>query len=285
MGPQKAWRHISATNNRTTSGIGNKPHKAPVSPPARITQTSHTLQNQTMNKLVFLLLVVLVSGCASRTPKLWDASSVANVQQPVVLFKDKPDGKIFSGVRTDDVRNMIGIKDRVENAAGPMRIELLVSDSEEPNGFSTQIHGKEIIGVTVGMINLIGQDADAMAALIGHELAHLYLEHGKQRQSREEDRVMASTLIGFALGMVGIPMGTADLATTAVSRSYSRDDERDADRVGVEYLSKAGFDPCGALRLHEKLAVASSGSMLVFLNTHPANAERVENMKKLAACG
>lgn len=237
-----------------------------------------------MNKLVFLLLVALVSGCASRAPKLWDASSVANVQQPVILFKDKPNGKIFAGVRTDDVRNMIGIKNRVENAAGQIRIELLISDSEEPNGFSAEIHGKQIIGVTVGMINLIGQDADAMAALIGHELAHLYLEHGKQQQSREEDRVVTSVILGFALGMVGIPMGPADLATTAVSRSYSRDDERDADRVGVEYLSQAGFDPCGAVRLQEKLAVASSGSMLAFLNTHPANAERVENMKKLAVC-
>lgn len=237
-----------------------------------------------MNKLVFLLLVALVSGCASRAPKLWDASSVANVQQPVILFKDKPDGKIFAGVRTDDVRNMIGIKNRVENAAGQIRIELLISDSEEPNGFSAEIHGKQIIGVTVGMINLIGQDADAMAALIGHELAHLYLEHGKQQQSREEDRVVTSVILGFALGMVGIPMGPADLATTAVSRSYSRDDERDADRVGVEYLSKAGFDPCGAARLQGMLAVASSGSMLPFLNTHPANAERVENMKKLAVC-
>ena len=237
-----------------------------------------------MIRITFLLLAVIISGCSSRAPKLWNASSVANYPQPIVLFKDKPNGKIISGAYTADVINMIDIKERVEKVAGQLRIELMVSDSEEPNGFSMQFHNRNIIAVTAGMINLIGQDADAMASLIGHELAHLYLEHGKQRQSREEDRVVASTILSFALGMVGVPMGPAELATTAVSNAYSRDEERDADRVGVEYMSQAGFDPCGAARLQEKLAVASSGAMLPFLSTHPGGAERVENMKKLAAC-
>ena len=237
-----------------------------------------------MTRLALLFLVVLISGCASRAPKLWDISSVANYPQPVVLFKDKPNGKVISGAYTADVINMISVKERVENAAGQLRVELLVSDAEEPNGFSMNIHNRKMIAVTVGMINLIAQDEDAMAALIGHELAHLYLEHGKQRQRREEDRVVASTALSFALGMIGIPMGPADLATTVASRAYSRDEERDADRVGVEYMSKAGFDPCGAARLQEKLTAFSSGAMLPFLSTHPGGAELVENLKKLAAC-
>ena len=81
--------------------------------------------------------------------------------------------------------------------------------------------------------------------------------------------------------MVGIPMGPDDLVTTAFSISYSRDDERGADRVGVEYMLKAGFDPWGAVHMQNKLAEISSSFMVPFLNTYPANVERVESMKCL----
>lgn len=243
------------------------------------------MRSKHIARIAFLLLAALVSGCAANRPlKLWDASSIANYPQPFVLIKNKPNGKVVAGVRTGDVRNMIDIKERVETAAGELRADLLVAESGEPNGFSFESHGKPRIAVNIAMINLIGEDVDAMAALIGHELAHLYLDHGKQRKSREEDRIATSAVLGFALGMVGIPMAPVDLATTTVSRKYSRDDERDADRAGLEYITRAGFDPCGAMRLQAKLSAVSSGSMLPFLNTHPSSAERAESLKLLADC-
>lgn len=232
-----------------------------------------------------MLLAALVSGCAaSRPQKLWEASLIADIPEPYVLIKNKPNGKVVSGVRTGDVRNMIAIKERVEAAAGELRAGLLVADAGEPNGYSFVHHGKPRIAVNMAMINLIGEDQDAMAALIGHELAHLYLDHGKQRQSREEDRITTSAVLGFALGMFGIPMGPVDLATTTVTKKYSREDERDADREGVEYIVRAGFDPCGAARLQAKLGVTSSGAALPFLSTHPSSAERTETLKLLADC-
>lgn len=236
-------------------------------------------------RIAFPLLAALVSGCAaSQKVKLWDASLIADQPQPFILIKNKPNGKVVAGVRTDDVRNMIDIKERVETAAGELRIGLLVAEGGEPNGFSFMSHGKPRIAVNIAMINLIGDDEDAMAALIGHELAHLYLEHGKLRKSREEDRITTSAVLGFALGMVGIPMAPVDLATTTVSRKYSRDDERDADRAGLEYIVRAGFDPCGAIRLQTRLSMVSSDAMLPFLSTHPSSAERAENLKLLTDC-
>ena len=237
-----------------------------------------------MIKIAFLLLVALISGCASSRPqRMWSAESIANFPHPYVAYKDKPNGKIIAGFNTANIRNIISIKERVENAAGPLRTELLIAEGDQPNGFSFAYHKMSKIGINIGMINLIGDDADAMAALIGHELAHLYLEHGKVRQNREENRIVASTVLSFALGMVGIPIpATAtDVATTTISRTFSRDEEREADQVGVTYLTQAGFDPWGAVRLQEKLAAISSGSLVPFLSTHPASTERVENMKRL----
>jgi len=236
-----------------------------------------------MAKIAFLLLVALISGCASRPQKLWDAASIANYPYPFVVFKDRPNGKIIAGFNTADVKNILSIKERVENAAGPLRTEFLIAEGDEPNGFSFVFHGGSRIGVNIGMIKLIGQDTDAIAALIGHELAHLYLEHGKVRQDREDNRIVTSTVLSFALGMFGIPIPApaTDAATTAVSRTFSREDERDADRLGMTYMTQAGFDPWGAVRLQEKLGAVSSGSTVPFLSTHPASTERVENMKRL----
>ena len=237
-----------------------------------------------MTKIAFLLLVALISGCASSSPqRMWDAASIANFPHPYVVYKDKPDGKIIAGFNTTDIKNIINIKERVENAAGPLRTELLIAEGDEPNGFSFAYHKVSKIGINIGMINLIGDDADAMAALIGHELAHLFLEHGKVRQNREENRIVTSTVLSFALAMVGvpIPVTATDAATTTVSRTFSRDEERDADQLGVTYMAQAGFDPWGAVRLQEKLAAISSGSLIPFLSTHPASTERVENMKRL----
>ena len=237
-----------------------------------------------MTKIAFLLLVALISGCASsKPPMVWNAASIANFPSPFVVYKDKSNGKIIAGFSTADIKNIINIKERVENAAGPLRTEFLIAEGDEPNGFSFAHHDASKIGINVGMINLIGDDADAIAALIGHELAHLYLEHGKVRQNREEGRIVASSVLSFALAMVGVPVPVTatDAATSSISRSFTRDEERDADKLGVTYMVQAGFDPWGAVRLQEKLGAVSSGSLVPFLSTHPASAERVENMKRL----
>ena len=238
-----------------------------------------------MTKIKLLLLAVFISGCTSRAmPRLWDAASIASYPNPVVIFKNKPNGKVLAGVYTADVRKIIRITEQVENAAGTIRVKLLIEDSGEPNGFSFFMHGQPIIAVNIGMINLLGQDSDAIAALMGHELAHLYLEHGNLRRNREENRVMTSVALSFALGMAGIPapVDLTDVATTAVSNTFTREEERDADRFGVGYMAQAGFDPWGAVRLQEKLKSVAKGSLLPFLSSHPAGDERIKNMKHLA---
>ena len=238
-----------------------------------------------MPRIIFLILVLCISSCSSnRPPRFWNASSIAEFPRSVVSILDKPKGRIIASVNTADVRRMILVKERMEAAAGELHTGLLIADDNEPNGFSFVYHGRSTIAINIGMINLLGQDEDAMAALIGHELAHLYLVHGDRRKSRDEDNILASTLLSFALGMAGIPVpiDATDVATTSIANVFSRDEEREADQFGVEFMAHAGFDPWGAMRLQEKLVAISGKSMLPFLSTHPTSAERVENMRHLA---
>lgn len=209
---------------------------------------------------------------------------MAALPYPSVLLKDKPSGKISASINVADIQQMIRVKERVETVAGALHVGLLLAEGNAPNGFSFVSQHGPTIAVNIGMVNLIGQDGDAMAALMGHELAHLYLNHASLRQEREESRLAASVTLSFALGMFGIPvpLEVTDVATTSVSSKFSREEERDADRLGVEYMVQAGFDPFGSVRLQEKLGTASSGDLLPFLSSHPSSTERIENMKYLA---
>lgn len=235
-----------------------------------------------MNKLMLLLTALLVGCAASRPTRVWNASTTLISPNTVVTFMDRDSGR-FSSVDGEDVIRMLDIKTRIEAAAGPMHTDLLIAEGAQPNGFSYVTKYGPRIAVNFGMIELLGKDDDAMAALIGHELAHLYLQHSHQHQEREKNRVTTSVAMVFALGMFGIPMpvDVTDAATSAVTNNYSRDDERDADQLGVEYMIKAGFDPLGSVHLQEKLGEIAKGTTLAFMSTHPGSAERVENMKRL----
>lgn len=209
---------------------------------------------------------------------------MAALPYPMVSLKEKQSNKISASIHMADIQQMIQIKEQVESAAGSLRAGLFLAEGNDPNGFSAVSAHGPIIAVNIGMVNLIGQDGDAMAALVGHELAHLYLNHGRSRQDREENRMATSAILSIALGMFGIPIPfeVTDVAISSVSNTFTREEERDADRLGVEYMVKAGFDPFGSVRLQEKLGAASGGNMLPFLSSHPSSFERVENMKRLA---
>jgi hypothetical protein len=195
------------------------------------------------------------------------------------------DGQIVAVVQTDRVRKILEVTRKIEAVAG-VNSHVLILDSKEPNAFASRgKDGVNRIGFTLGMLDLLSDDYDAYAAIIGHELAHLVLEHGQVRQGREATRSAASQLLGLVLGAAGVPLsGTvANVATTAVATSFTRDEERDADRQGIEYATMAGFDPHGAVRAWEKMAARSSTALLPFLSTHPMAEERIQTMRQFAA--
>ena len=83
--------------------------------------------------------------------------------------------------------------------------------------------------------------------------------------------------------MAGVPGAgyISGFGADLIEASYSRDDEREADAFGVEYMTAAGFDPGATVRLHEKMLKLPSGVRIPFLSSHPSGQERIENLKKL----
>jgi predicted Zn-dependent protease len=171
---------------------------------------------------------------------------------------------------------------RVTRAAG-VQAELLIVDGEDPNAFAGLVNHRRSIAVNIGMMKIIGEDIGAGAALLGHEAAHWAKGHVDTGKARSNTIQGIGTLVGLGLGMAGVPAAgyISGVGADLIEASYSRDDEREADAFGLEYMVTAGFDPQGALRLHEKMLKLPPGISIPFLSSHPSGSERVDNLKKL----
>lgn len=144
------------------------------------------------------------------------------------------------------------------------------------------------MGVTRGIMTEMQSEAE-LAALLGHELGHVNARHAAQRQGQSMLAQAAMVGLGVATsdsqwsGLVGL---ASQVGASALLSSYSRDNEREADALGQQYMASAGYPASGMTSLHQLLLAEqkSQPSMLqTMFSTHPMPAERVENARRLAA--
>ena len=150
---------------------------------------------------------------------------------------------------------------------------LTVLNSREANAFSLP---GGFIFITRGLLNLIGSDEAQLAAVLGHEIAHVEKKHGVNAIFRQLGLSVLAEVGAFALDFLsGDLLRAAGLALTQILQAgWGREAEFEADALGQEIAARAGFDPVGAISLLEKLIQAenSEESMHIF-RTHPASGE------------
>jgi predicted Zn-dependent protease len=136
--------------------------------------------------------------------------------------------------------------------------------------------------VTRGLLALANDSAE-LAAVIAHEMAHVTANHGVQRQQKEAEEVLASQVVSDLLGSqpaarVAVVRGKLRLA------QFSRNQELEADAIGIRAIGRAGFDPNAAVRFLQSMAAYSefrsvtsaSNPNLDFLASHPTAPQRIE---------
>nr|WP_281411987.1 M48 family metalloprotease [Motiliproteus sediminis] len=162
----------------------------------------------------------------------------------------------------------------------PMRID----GSRQINAYAQRLpEGGHGIVINAGLIDVVGYDADELAFVLAHELAHVVLEHLSDARITER-RESASTIeLLSMLADILVPLsGLALSAGHAMQEAgYSREQEVDADRLGVELMRQAGFDPRGALRFQYKLLRVSNPGQLNLLSSHPSGEARIEALEAL----
>ncbi|WP_245500693.1 M48 family metalloprotease [Rhizobium sp. BK251] len=136
--------------------------------------------------------------------------------------------------------------------------------------------------VTRGLLAL-ANDASEVAAVLSHEMGHVTANHGIERQKREEAEVIASRVVAEVLssdiaGKQALARGKLRLA------AFSRQQELQADVIGVRMLGEAGYDPYAAARFLDSMAAYSrfmavdpeTDQSLDFLSSHPNSAQRID---------
>ena len=135
----------------------------------------------------------------------------------------------------------------------------------------------------------------ALAAVMGHEVAHATRRHGKQQYARSMNSNILGAIVGGAAivgGQVlcktescrtaaGLGGAAVGFGITFFSLKYSRADESDADYYGQMYMAKAGYDPSEAIKLWERMGAASGGKKPPeLLSTHPSDTTRRERLNQ-----
>lgn len=177
----------------------------------------------------------------------------------------------------------IGGRLAVRSPRQDVTYEFHVADAPEPNAFA--LPGGPVY-VTRGLLALVNRE-DELAAVLGHEIAHVAARHSVRRVSAAAPLAVLFGVPGRLLGVVSEPLGDVvgglgQLGAGLVLAPYSRDQEREADRVGIELAARAGWDP-GAMATflttleRDERRVAGQAARPRFLANHPSTPERVED--------
>lgn len=135
------------------------------------------------------------------------------------------------------------------------------------------------IAVYTGLIEAVQPSDDELAAVLGHEMGHALREHSREQMSQQVGEQAAVGVIG---AIFNVPQVAVDLAPQlldlTVNLPHSRQDETEADKVGVELAARAGYNPRAALSLWEKMQKVGGSQPPKLLSTHPPTADRIKDL-------
>ena len=160
-----------------------------------------------------------------------------------------------------------------------------VANDREINAFS--LPGGPV-WINRGVLHTAGNESQ-VAGVMAHEIAHIAQRHAADQMTKAVLAKWSLSVLGAMLGNAG-GAGAAQVAgalvTDGVFLKFSRDDEGDADRVGLQIMTKAGWDPRGMIELFDVLrreANRDPGAVETFFSTHPSPQDRIAQLRAATA--
>lgn len=251
--------------------------------------------------IALFMVTMLGSGCA--TTDYVTGSSVNNmysIEEEVQLGREFHK-QVLAEVRSENVPVIKSgerfdlLEDMVKNIAEVAHIKTIpyrvtyIGDPDIVNAFA--FPGGQMM-VFDGLWNEdegLVETVDELAAVIGHEIAHVNCRHSTEAMTRE----LVPNLL-LAGGMIWAELEDEDdlqlvfggamlLYDGLIVTKYSRDDEFEADRIGMMYMAQAGYNPEAAPRIWERLASGGENQLdkaLSIFSTHPRDAQRARELQK-----
>lgn len=240
------------------------------------------------------MLGAILSGCANAPEtgrrQLLLVDSTQEAQLGLKAFEDiKSETPISRDPKKNAQLQSVGRRiARVAKLPGAHWEFVLFDVPKQPNAFALP-GGK--VGVYTGILP-ITQNEGGLAAVVAHEIAHASARHGAERMSQSLAVQVGGSVLSAALGASGYGGVGRDLAMQAyglgtqvgVLLPYSRTQELEADRIGLMYMARAGFDPREAIAFWQRFQAYNAkrgGGTVAFLSTHPLDNQRIAQLQKL----
>ena len=139
------------------------------------------------------------------------------------------------------------------------------------------------ISFYTGIIEQLNLSDDEIAAIMGHEIAHAIREHGRERVSQAMAQSAVTNIAMAAAGGYGSAVSAANqVAQYVLVLPNSRQNESEADAIGLELAARAGYNPQAAISVWQKMIKATDGKKTPeFLSTHPSGETRIEQLTAL----
>jgi predicted Zn-dependent protease len=231
---------------------------------------------------VLVLLCALVAACAQApetgrsqlilvSDEQMDQAGAKAYRQVLAQEGTAHDPSLQHRVTT--VGSRIATVSGVKNA----KWEFNVIDDATPNAFALP-GGK--VAVNTGLFKVVQND-DQLAAVLGHEIAHVAARHGAERVSQQIVQQGGLEALGVAVGDPALVQIAAVAVQLGITLPYSRTQESEADEIGLMYMARAGYDPRQSIALWQNMEKANSGGSVEFLSTHPSDQTRIARLQAM----
>jgi predicted Zn-dependent protease len=224
-----------------------------------------------------LLTAVGLVAATSAPARILSDSAERNIGEQAARQIEAQYGVSKNGSENARVRS-IGLRLARVSDRPNLKWEFKVLNNSEINAVSLP---GGFVYVFQGLMNAVGSNEPELAGVIAHEVGHVSAHH----QADMIERQMAGSLI-INLLFSGKTRNIASLFTNIFALKFSRQEEYQADQLGVKFAAKAGFDPYGLPHflqfLESKYGKGARNGPAAWLSTHPANSERVKRAFKYA---
>ena len=154
--------------------------------------------------------------------------------------------------------------------------QVILLRSNELNAFC--MPGGKIAFYT-GILEQLKLTDDEVAMIMGHEVAHALREHARERLAKQSATRIGVNVISGLFGLGSVGDAVLSMGGQLLSLTFSRQDESEADLVGMELAARAGYDPRAGVTLWQKMTAANKGAPPQWLSTHPSGNNRIKEIQ------
>ena len=131
-----------------------------------------------------------------------------------------------------------------------------------------------------GILAQLQLNDDEVAVIMGHEVAHALLEHAREQMAKSTGTNLLLRGGAALLGLGNVGDFVAQMGSQLLSLKFGRNDESEADELGLVMAAQAGYDPSAGVSLWQKMMAGAKGAPPPWLSTHPSNADRISDIQK-----